>query len=672
MAHRFARVSRPLLRSFASPLPATTLLAFAVACGGAPPAPPATAKEEVKPASQPVAEVVKPQNEPEGVVATLRWRNPSETVMSLASAGGVPSDMASEGVRSLLRIIGKEAAHGSDGAALAELIATDAPVDVLVLAGDSSGNTEPKPGLIVSVGLTSFDRAKTLVQKSGKANGGDSGGIVRFDDSCVLAEAKGKAPGRMICGDDSVESRLGEFAGYVARDLPLQPSKDSDIRGEIRVGSIDKRFGLRKTIASFPLAMLAAGVDNKILSNALMDAADALRAEALALLGDVGVVGFDIKSDPATGLTLSVNADTRSTASWTLTSAAATASHAGPAPAAFWRLPKDATSASYSTPIPAERFDGILKVLGQLADGGLDYLKVSPADRKAVVHVLEKTSANPTFSVMAQGSTENAPKAANSSNPFLSAFSGWTIHGADRPTAIDVAKLKEFVAVYNRATLQAAAKKALARDAAYVPTIKMVPTPKELGKNGVAIEIVANLPDPQSSPAPTPGTRKTSNSKTLGGPMATTKPAAPKTTKVTFFLYVLGDGAVTWTAFGTEKKALLEKLAIVKTSATEQTLASRTDLDPLKDAKWISGGFGTLLPLIHMITTTSGASAYSGIIQSMVRTLPHKGEAPMFSHVAFQNGRLEYVFWIPKAPLEDVGTVVTGAASLAQAFGGNP
>ncbi len=673
MASRSSFATRAPKSSLSSPFFATALLAFAAACGGAPPAPPATAKEEVKPVTQSVPEVVKPQNEPDGVIATLRWKNPAETVMSLASAGGVPADMATEGVRSLLRMIGKDAVHGSEGAAFADLVAADAPLDMLLLAGDSDGTSEPKPGVIVSIGLSSFERAKALIQKSGKTKVSESGGVIRLgdDDACVLTEAKGKAPGRVICTDESTHARLGEFTGYLARDLPLQPSKDSDIRGEIRLGAIDKRFGLRKTIATFPLAMLAAGVDNKILSNALMDAADALRAEALALLGDVAVVGFDLKSDPAAGLSMSVNADSRSTTSWTLTSVAMTEAHAGPAPGVFWRLPKDATSASYSNVMPAERFDGMRKALIQLVDGGLDYKKVPAADRKAVSHLLEKATAAATISVLAQGGPDTLPKGAS---PFLSALSGWSISGSDQPAAVSIATLKEFVAVYNRASLQSAAKKALEKNAVYVPTIKLLPTPKELGKDGLAIEVVLNLPETLTStktaPPPPAATRKTT--KTVGGPVGVIKEGPPKTTKTSIYLFVTGDGTATWTAFGADKKSLFAHLAIVKSGTPDQTLATRTDLESLKTTKWISGGFGTFLPLINMVTNTAGASAYSGIIQNLVRTLPHKGEAPMFHHMKFENGRLEYVFSIPKAPLEDVGTIVTGAASLAQAFGGTP
>jgi len=643
--------------------------AFALsACGGAPPPAAATGPSETKPvaASSP-AEVEKPLNEPEGVIATLRWKSPMETVLSLATAAGVPTDMANDGVKGLLRVASKEALGGS-GNELSDLIATDAPIDILTVL--PAEGEKPTPGVIVSIGLTSFERAKSLASKAHGAKVTDIGrGMARLtmnqEDRCVLAEAKGKAPARIICSMEEGHSRLSEFAGYVARDLPIQPSKDADIRGELRMGALDHRFGLKKTVASFPLTMLAAAVDNKALSNALMDTADALRAEASALLNDVTLVGFDIKADSAKGLTLSLNLDSKSTTSWFLSTAADLQSKSGPPPAAFWHLPKDASSATYSAVVPSERIDAMRKSVAALVDGGLDYAKVPAADRKAIAHIFER-SYPATFSVYASGVSETAP--AKDVPAFASTLMGWHIGATDQNYANAVAGWKEIVAAYNRPALQSSLKKALKEKAVYVPTLKAGTAPKELGKDAFAIEITLILPAERTAAPPPANTRKTAVPS-----VATGKNAPAKTTKLALALYFMNDGGLTWYGFSADKKNLLSHLTVAKsTTATAETLATRADLEPLKSVKWIGGGFSTLAPIIRAATQAGGASPYAGIIQNTVRALPHRGDGAMFHHVDFVNGRLSFVFQMPKAPLEDVGSVVTGLAALAQAFGGNP
>lgn len=589
-----------------------------------------------------------------------------ETVLALAAASGVPTDMANDGVKGLLRAASKDAFGGS-GNDLSELIATDAPVDILTVLHTEG---EQPPEFIVSIGLTSYERAKSLASKARGAKVSDAGrGMSRLtvdqEDRCMLAEAKGKAPARVICSTDSEHSRLAEFAGYVARDLPTQPSKDSDIRGELRMGALDKRFGLKKTVATFPLTMLAAAVDNKALSNALMDAADGLRAEASALLNDVTLAGFDIKADANKGLFISLNLDSKSTTSWFLGSAADLQSRGGPPPAVFWRLPKDSSSATYSAVIPSERFDPIRKTIVALADAGLDYAKIPAADRKALTRPIER-SYPATFSCYASGVSDAPPP--KDANALVSTFMGWHVGASDQNYANGIAGWKELAAAYNRPTIQSSLKKALKEKAVYVPTIKTIAAPKELGKDAFALEISLNIPADRSAPPAPASTRKT----TVSGPVATTAKGAPKTTKLTVTFYFMNEGGLTWYGFSADKKGLLAHMLVAKSGAPDETLASRADLEPLKSAKWIGGGFSTLAPFIRAATQAGGASAYSGIVQSTVRALPHKGDGAMFHHVDFVNGRLAFVFHMPKAPLEDVGSVVTGLAALAQAFGGSP
>ncbi len=665
------------------PLGILVTLAGPVACTPPPePATPKPAPADVKPAPAPVAAApfdLSPVPEPAGIVGVVQWSNPSATLSTLTGCAGLPPQLAEGNVRvAVEEMLGEALGRAVDRKQLGAVVALDAPVHVVV-ALEQGGRRNSKPVGAVSVGLTSLERARAAVEASTAltemAPGmWKIGGKERSGATCAIAASAGSTPARLICGDRDKD--LAALGPYLARTMPAAAPGARDVHGEVRFVPITDRFGglAKQQLRGLPiLAQSELSIGEPRFDRAIVDAANGLQDELGALIGDADKITFDVGVDPKTCLTASGAVELRGKSSWLAGAMAEGADRAGPPPALFWRLPKSSDAAFFSQGADPARWNPILKTLRALIEGWLTKENIGkPADRKALSDLLTVTVGKDTHSVSASGRGDPPPpkKGASSAQQMLDQMAGswigWTLVGVDEGPATMSKYLKDLVAVYNRPALLAPLKKELRDDARYLPTVKMVPAPKELGKDALDVEIAfKNLPAPDSGP--------------LAAPPA--KGAAAKAQTISFSIHILlmGEEKSTWVAVGAERADLVKQLLAVKAGAPDAgTLASRPGLEPLKAAKLSGGGFFTLAPITRAVTSgvgmfsqTMGGGAPPPEVQQIMSTLnglPHKAETPIFITAQGRGGgapRGEISFNLPKPALEDIGAIVLGGLKVA-------
>jgi hypothetical protein len=296
------------------------------------------------------------------------------------------------------------------------------------------------------------------------------------------------------------------------------------------------------------------------------------------------------------------------------------------------------------------------------------------------------------------GKAAAAPTQQQTIDALSKSFLGWSLLGVDEGPEKLTKQLKRFVDVYTKQAALAVAREKGERgakdpkgrtiwelnekerearekklpprslltflldeadiEAKYLPTMKTVAAPAQLGKGSMAIEIkFAGLPSPAGDKD---------------------KKGKKETITITIHLLLMADDKTTWVAFGTEKDELVKRLLSVKAGAPDaSTLASRPGLEPLKNGKLMAGGFLTLAPVTKLVGATVGAVAATvpgGLppevneVVKLLNNLPHRGETPIFLTTESAGGsapRTSLSFTVPKAAMEDVGALVMGGIKVA-------
>lgn len=664
------------------PLATLVLLAGPTACGSTPaPVAPNGQQGDVKlapaQASASAAFDLSPVPEPADVIGVLRWSNPAATLSNLAACTGLPQALADANAQLLVSSTLKELVGGAvDTRQLGAVVALDAPAHVLVALDSSSKRS--KPIAAMSLGLSSLERAKGVVEENATLTEAGPGlwkisGREPSSSSCFIAASAGSTPARLLCGErDRDVTALGP---YLARTLPTLPLEGRDAQGELRFTALSAKFGdlARQQLRGLPiLAQSQLSIGEPQFDRALGDASNALQDELIALIGEADKATIDLRVDGATCLNVTASFSLRGQTSWLAGTIADSAGRAGPAPALYWRLPKDSDTAFFGHSGDPARYAGIVKTLRAMLEGWLQKENVGkPADRKAIAELISLPLDQPTSSVSASGhvAATPAPPKGGKVTPdeamkgFLGGLFGWHLIGIDAAPDALIKYLKNAVAAYNAPGVRARLPD-IDIDPKELPTIKTVPAPKELGKSALAIEITfKNLPSLDAPPGKGPG-------------------AKPKPVSLTAHVLLMGEDKATWIAFGQDKRELLKRLAAVKEGAPDaERLASRPGLDLLKTAKLGSGGFVTLTPFtrafqdgIEFASTAAGSAGVSSMPAGMqqlsgaLSNLPHKGEGLMFMTTQAQAGgspRAELSFTLTKPALEDIGALVLAGLKAA-------
>ncbi len=672
------------------------LLAGPLACE--PPAPPVVPETPPPPAAATGVAVVAapaydlaPVAEPADVIGLVRWKSPSVDINNLGSCTNVPAGVLDQLPRIGLGKAFQERFHDQvDSAELAGVVALDAPVDAVVTL-DSTARS-PKPIFAFAVGLTSLDAAKHAAGAKGPL-AEIVPGVWRIGDkeqrrgpACAIVVSAGATPARLVCAER--EKDLGLLAPYLTRTLPTQAPASSDFHLELRVAPIDTRFGdqLRQQLRALPvIAQSQATIGEPDFDNALMASAGAIADELGALASDLDKLQIDASLDKATCLTSTTSLQLRGKSSWMVNTLLERADRGGPPPAIFWRAPRDASTAFFGHGSDPSRYTEILRALRSMLVGGMKKFGVgSDDDRKALADLIALPLGKDVNTVSASGRSDPAapapgkagakpaPGKAGAPNHFSAVLGnlGWNVVGFDDGADAITKQLKDIVAVYNRKGLQTPLKKALGDDAAYLPTVKIVPAPATLGKGALAIEVKLELPDDAVKSEEVAGPR--------GGKGKPAKPAKPtKVTKtpVTFHLLLLTEGKAAWFGFGTNRDDVVKHLLMSKSGSPDSdTIASRPGLEPLKSGKNLGGGFMTLNTFLKAFEggLNAGLSAkQSGpgdgelaVIKQVISQIPNKGETPIFLTTTTTAGaapRTELKVEMSKGSFEDIGSMVNQA-----------
>jgi hypothetical protein len=301
----------------------------------------------------------------------------------------------------------------------------------------------------------------------------------------------------------------------------------------------------------------------------------------------------------------------------------------------------------------------------------------SDDDRKALADLIALPLSKDVNTVSASGHSEPAPlKAGAKPAPTPArghgvsatvgnalANLGWSVIGFDDGADALTKQLKDFVAVYNRKGLRAPLKKALGKDDAYLPAIKVTAAPASLGKGAFEVEIKLDLPDD----APLAFTDEGDDGAPRKGKAKPAKPAKAAKTTMTLHILLAVDGKGAWVGFGTNRDDVIKHLLMSKSGAPDaDTIASRPGLEPLKNGKSISAGFLTLTTFLHAVDNAlSGEMATSptelAMMKRVLTQIPHKGETPIFLTTTATAGaapRVEMKVEMTKGSFEDLGAMV--------------
>jgi hypothetical protein len=653
------------------------LLASPLGCESTPPVVPTvpTASVAVTPPPPPTAPVdLAPVAEPADIVLVARWKNPSATFTGLSACSAVPSPLITNGVKHLVdRALASAFRGGVDGRQLAEIIALDAPVDLLASL-DTGKRGQPGAFFAFSIPLVSLERAKGVLDGAGPLSEVEPG-FYRVgtkdegDLTCVVAAAAGTAPARLVCGPRDRD--ISALAPYLTRNLPVAAPPAQDVHAELRLAPVDARYGadLRRYIGLLPALARSQSIDEPRFDRALGDAADALAVEGPALLSDLDRLTVDLGVDDASCLTAKTSLDLRGKSSWVAGTLADRGSRSGPPPAIFWRAPVDSDSASYGHGSDVSRYDGIFRTLRGFLEGKLAKEQIgSDADRKALASLIASPVGKDTSFVLASGHSHSKPPAAAvpgakpGQDELVSAYLGWYVLGFDEGAASLGKLLKDLVAVYGRKGLMDPLRKQIPNPEK-LPVVKLVPAPAQLGRGALDVEIALDL------------ARHSDDE----------KGAKKKAGGLKIHVLLMAEGKTTWLAVGADRDELVKRLLGVKAGAPDAgTLASRPGLEPLRATDAFSNGFLTLGLLTRGVADVLGnpavvaqAGSKSALLTEITTTLshlPHNGGTPIFvtSTMTGAGARSELSLRMPKGSFEDLGVIVNMALRLANIPGLHP
>jgi hypothetical protein len=669
---------------FGSGAVAGSLLALAVTVGGCAgetpqPVAPVAPSAPVAPAV-PVVDLA-PVPEPEDIVVLARWKDPNTTIGGLTGCAGVPQTLADAEIKRLLdRALGRAFRGGVDGKQIAEDIALDAPVD-LVVTLDVGKHGQLGALVAFSIGLSSIERAKAALEGAGALVELMPGywrvGVKEAGDlTCVVAPSAGNTQARLVCGPHDRD--VSALAPYMTHSLPLSPPPPQDVHAEMRFVPVDARYGseLRRILDLLPGLARMQGIGDPRFDTALDEAATALSGEGAALLADLDRMSIDLTVDKAACLTGSASLQFRNKTSWLVNTMLDRIDRAGPPPAIYWRAPLDSASASYGRAVDGARYAPILKALRGLIEGKLAKMQIgSDADRKALVALLNPPIGKDTTYVVASGhgpppkmvALDGKPTEDQIVDAIASSYLGWTVVGFDEGPATLSKLVKDSVGVWSRKGLVDPLRKALGKDGEVLPSAKLVAAPAQLGKGALDVELHIDLPK-------------------KGLDDAKKKPA--KGSGMNFHVLLMGEAQRTWLAVGTDRDDLVKHLLASKTGAPDSgTLAARPGLEPLRAGKAMGSGFFTLGAVTHGIAEVLNGplipAAASPVVADLAKTLknlPHQGDTPIFvvSNVTqtggaqAANSRSDLVLNVQRGSLEDFGAILLTVHRIATSLGLRP
>ena len=279
-------------------------------CAGASPARPVPSPvASVAPAVEPLAVApmdLAPVAAPADIFVIARWKNPHASLSTIAGLSGASPQLLESSANALADQALSHAFRGDvDGHAIAGTLSLDASVDMIVSL-DTGHRAQPHPLYAFSFGLTSFERAKGVLEASrpleevapglyrvGTKNSGDL--------TCAIGPASGGAQARLVCG--AHDRDVVTLGPYMLRTLPLEPPPATDLHAEVLFRPVEARYGaeLRLALNFLPDFAASQAIGEPTFHRALEETAKGLGAEIGALSTDLDRLSIDVKLDPSAG-----------------------------------------------------------------------------------------------------------------------------------------------------------------------------------------------------------------------------------------------------------------------------------------------------------------------------------------------------------------------------------
>jgi hypothetical protein len=591
-------------------------------------------------------------------LAHARWKNPGANIQTLGRLMRLPPAAANAMAKTIVEgaveeLLGERA----DAKAFAELIALDAPMDVVVVFDISRGGPVPEPLKALSVGLTSIGRARDASRGRPHKL---ADGVWRvgppaqpWENVCAIAASSGKTPARLVCSES--ERELMRVVSYTARNVPMIADPPSDLHMQVNFRPLLDKFGRKWANEARALPVFAKEFEQGVprFDNALRDAATALANEAGGLINDADKIVVDATINESEGMMVNGNVAFAGKKSWIVQTLLDGADLAGPAPDLFWYAPASSENVTYARFGDPKRYEEVLSTTRLLVEGFLEREKVaSGADRKAIAKLLRLPFKKGAATVFASGHFPPSGTQRTMTQEFLDAAFGWQLLGVEDGPAELKAWLEDFVSAYNRAGFQTYLKKESGPNAK-LPVVKKGKAPEGMA-GATTVEIRVPDFDDAMGPPPAPGK------------------AAPRPKEVVFHVLLLPDGQRTWVGLASDRDALGKLMKGLKGQKPgPEAIAGRGDLAMFKSGKHSSGGFTTLDGMMKamlwlFVTRSPGGGNDLAQFRAVFERMPHKGATPItiFNDVN-AGARPQVTFnarW-PRESLADVGFLLQQAAA---------
>ena len=603
-----------------------SLFVSVFACGGAPPAP--AAAPSPAPAAPPIAASPEPR-------PALSSAQKPPTLMVVARFNDV--DKTASSIDRLFKL-------STSARSLIDTEIKDSPIvlsgSLDVAAALAPGKPDDAPSFLwaFSVPLKSVDDAVRWRRAEGDSVDLTPSGAYRVkgkggDLSCDVMPSLGDAPARGICSDKAESLTL--LGPWMARGLAAEPRPPEDVTVRVTLAPIKNRYmRLLKTQNDEAVGEARLSLANmlNVKDPDLLEAPAVIGRELLAFVSEARAFDSSFAIDPdRPELRWSFSFETSAARSWPTQVLASSTDNPATPPDMFYRLPKDAVSGWWGHGADPALFTGIRSILHKslVAIFAMPFAHVSDSDKQAALAWLDGIPAVSGNWVRASGllahdkrpeKIATAQQAVDEARVLFQTYLSWGINGQEGDPTAFIAWLKQTQDVLRRAI--AAVEKENADMRAWAPTATFVNNPPGYPKGSAALDVGLTFSSkdvwdllPQ-------------NKKGLlsGQPTPTLPPGPPAKGKVTMRMVVVPDGdGHFWWGLSADPVALRSHIdQVLKGAPASGQLASRTDLDVIKDHKGF-GGFFNLASLLDMSKSFLDPTQVAALA-----ALPHKGQGALY------------------------------------------
>jgi len=510
-------------------------------------------------------------------------------------------------------------------------------LDVAVALGPGKPDEDPTFLWAFSVPLKSVDDAVRWRRGVGDEVVPTPAGTYRVkgkggDLLCDVVPSLGDTPARGICADKA--DSLALLGPWMARDLAAEPKQPEDLSVRITLAPIKNRY-FRQLKAQNDDAVREARLGLSTLNvkdSDLLDAPGVIGRELLAFVAEARDIDSSFAIDPEKPeLRFTTSFDTTAARSWITQVLESANDDPATPPDMFYRLPKDAVSGWWGHVADPSLFTGIRAILHKsvVAIFAMPFAHVSDGDKQAALAWLDGIPAVSGTWVHGSGLLPHdkrpekivtAQQAVDEAKFLFQSYLSWGISGGEGDPSAFIAWLKQTQDALRRGI--AAVEKENAEVRTWAPTVTFIGNPPGYPKGSAALDMGVTFTSkdvwdllPQNKtgllsgqPAPSPPT----------GPQAKGKAALR--------IVVVPDGnGHFWWGVSADPVALRSHInQVLKGAPASGQLASRTDLDVIKDHK----GFGGFFNLASLLDVSKSFLDQKQV--EAIAALPHKGEGALY------------------------------------------